>query len=320
MRFEAIAATTFGTVVHDVDWQSIDDRDFAELQARLDASGLLVFRGAFLDETSQARFARRFGAIEGDVDQARPIANRAADGTVLTPRDPTWLTLSYPTRYWHMDGTFNPIPPKVCLLSAVTLPATGSKTGFADLAAGYDALDDAIRVDVEGRRAFHSNLIGSTRVLPREHQQTMADFVGVRPVDGYYGLNYRADVPLRPLVRTHPTNGRKILMIGRHVFAVSGMSLDASEQFLADLEADACRGERVYDHAWQRGDLVVFDNRRVVHRVHPYDDQNDDRLLLNCRVKGDSVDAGLDDPRAADGVAIQHRELERLRRRAGLAR
>ena len=328
-----VAGSTFAATVNGVDVTRIDSASWAQVTAALDTHGVLVFPGQHLSPEAQAAFAKRFGAIEGGkaeptgapapeaqranaVDRARPISNRGSDQRVLTPRDGTWLTLSYPTRHWHMDGTFNPVPPKVCLLSAVSLPPGGSQTAFADLCAAHDALDAEKQGSLEGLHAYHSNLIGTTRVLPARYQRNLTELVGETPVDGYYGLGYRADAPLRPLVNRHPSTGRKVLFVGRHVFRVSGMSPEDSETFLQNLEREACRAPRIYEHDWRVGDLVVFDNRRTLHRAIPYDERSGTRILLNSRVVGDvTTDAGMKGRAADCSVEVQHDELVRLRRR-----
>jgi alpha-ketoglutarate-dependent taurine dioxygenase len=279
---------------------------------------MLIFTGQHLSADTQATFARRFGPLQGgsDADRAHSISNLRPDKTVITERDPTWLTLSYPTRYWHMDGTFGAIAPKICLLGAASVVSQGGQTAFADMSAAYDALDPDTKDRMGNLNAYHSNLVGTTRVLPKPNQAYLHTLVGDTPQDGHYGLGMSADCPLRPLVKYHPVTGRPSLFIGRHAFGVSGMSLAASERFLSELETFACQPPRIYEHEWQIGDLIVFDNRRLLHRVRPYDERAETRELLNCRVVGDAqTDAGLDTKEARLSIKVQHNELARLRSR-----
>jgi alpha-ketoglutarate-dependent taurine dioxygenase len=219
-----------------------------------------------------------------------------------------------------MDGTFNPVPPKICLLSAMSMPARGGQTVFADMCAAYDALDGPTQERIADLSAYHSNLIGTTRVLPQPNQADLARLVGDAPKDGYYGLRYRADAPLRPLVKTHPVTGRPALFVGRHAFGIPGMSAEASESLLKELERSACRPPRIYEHEWRLGDLIVFDNRRLLHRACIYDERRETRELLNCRIAGDAqTDAGLATLEAQRSVEVQRAELARLRGRNAAA-
>lgn len=317
---EQLTGTTFGAVIKDIKLEGLSAETWSEIEALLYEHGVLIFPSQHLSAETQASVALYFGELDGShsdhSDRARSISNWIDDETVLTDRDPTWLTLTYPTRYWHMDGTFNPIPPKICLLGATSISAGGGQTGFADMCAAYDALTEPTKRKIENLAAYHSNLIGTTRVLPPNNQQVLADFVGDQPIDDHYGLRYRADAPLRPLVKRHPVTGRSILFIGRHAFRVTGFTPEASESFLAELEAAACCAPRVYEHNWEMGDLIVFDNRRLLHRVLPYDEQGPKRELLNCRIVGDEYDdLGLTTRPATQSIGVQQDELMRLRRR-----
>ena len=91
---------------------------------------------------------------------------------------------------------------------------------------------------------------------------------------------------LRPLVKVHPETGRPALYIGRHAYGIPGLSEAESEQLLDDLLTFACQPHRTYCHPWQPGDVVLWDNRCVLHRARPYD-RREGRLMKHTRVKGE---------------------------------
>ena len=319
-KVEPLPGATFGAVITGIDLTNLSSAMWADIEAAFHEHGMLIFPAQYLAADAQAIFAKRFGSLEGGgpkrADGARSISNRRPDRTALTERDPTWLTLSYPTRHWHMDGTFNPVPPKICMLSAVSVPSRDGQTGFADMSAAYDALDQPTRDRIAGLNSYHSNLVGTTRVLSKPNREYLHTLVGDTPQDGYYGLRMSVECPLRPLVKNHPVTGRPSLFLGRHTFGIPGMSPEESERFLNELETFACRPPRIYEHKWQVGDLIVFDNRRLLHRACPYDEQGETRELLNCRITGDAqTDAGLATVEAQRSVEVQRAELARLRRR-----
>jgi alpha-ketoglutarate-dependent taurine dioxygenase len=320
LKVEPLPNATFGAAITGIDLTNLSSALWVVVESAFNEHGMLIFPEQQLAADTQATFAKRFGSLQGGRpkgdDRARSISNRGSDKTVLTEQDPTWLTLSYPTRYWHLDGTFAPVPPKICMLSAVSVASRGGQTGFADMSAGYDALDQDTKDRIADLNAYHSNLLGTTRVLPKPNREYLRTLVGDAPQDGYYGLRFSAECPLRPLVKYHPITNRPSLFIGRHAFGIPGMSLEASERFLNDLETFACQPPRVYEHTWQIGDLIVFDNRRLLHRACPYDEQGETRELLNCRIAGDAqTDAGLATEEAQQSAEVQHTELVRLHSR-----
>jgi alpha-ketoglutarate-dependent taurine dioxygenase len=107
--------------------------------------------------------------------------------------------------------------------------------------------------------------------------------------DGYsgYGLDVK-EPPLRPLVKVHPETSRKALTIGRHAYGIPGMSQAQSEALLDELCTFACQPPRTYHHHWTAGDIVVWDNRCLMHRACPWD-MRQPRVMYHSRIAGDPV-------------------------------
>ena len=110
--------------------------------------------------------------------------------------------------------------------------------------------------------------------------------IGHRPKEAAISGFRTEGAPLRPLVKVHPVTGRKALYIGRHAHAIPGLAEDASEALLDDLVSFACRPPRVLRHQWSVGDVVIWDNRAVLHRARPYD-YDQPRVMVHVRVAGD---------------------------------
>ena len=100
-----------------------------------------------------------------------------------------------------------------------------------------------------------------------------------------YGFN-ASDAPLHPLVKTHPVTGRKSLFIGRHAYEIPGMSIKDGQALLDDLLEFAVRPPRVYAHQWKPGDVMMWDNRCILHRACPYD-HSEIRIMRHVRVAGE---------------------------------
>ena len=279
--------TTLGATVTGLRLPELDDAGFAAVHRAWLRHALLIFPGQHLSRAEQVCFARRFGAIEqiggGDIVA---ISNVRADGRVRSYKPAEWddmMKVIVGNMAWHADSTYMPVMAKGAVFSAEVVPPEGGETGFADMRAAYDALDDAMRTRVEGMAAHHS-LRYSQAKLGHVHSADSA-YMG-------YGMDV-ADVPLRPLVKTHPETGRKSLLIGRHAHAIPGMDPLEAEAFIESLVERACRPPRVHTHHWQAGDVVLWDNRCLLHRAMPWD-LAQPRVMWHSRLAGDATaDAAL---------------------------
>ena len=287
IRIEKIAGPTFGARVLGVRVTDLDDAAFSRIRQSWVAHKLLVFPGQHLTREEQVAFAERFGELEIDLTE---LTNVKPDGRIATDeKEDLQLLILKGNFFWHCDSTFIPLQAKAGILSACAMPSVGGETEWVDLAAAYEALDPAMQARVEGLIAYHSVVRSSAKVhahfLGAERAAALA---AQRPVQTGPYADYGRDVdpPLRPLVKRHPETGRPSLNIGRHAYQISGMSEEDSEDFLGELMDFAARAPRVYTHKWTVGDLVVFDNRCLAHRVRPWK-EDEARVMLNSRVAGD---------------------------------
>ena len=280
MHIAPLPDTSFGAVVTGLRLAELDEAGFQALHAAWLQHALLVFPGQHLDRAQQIGFARRFGPIEriggGDIVA---ISNVLPDGRVRSYEPAEWddmMKVIVGNMAWHADSTYMPVMSQGAVFSAEVVPPTGGETAFADMRAAYDALDEATRALVHARSAHHS-LVYSQSKLGHVHGQGSA-YLG-------YGMDV-AGAPLRPLVKRHPETGRPSLLIGRHAHAVPGLDPAESERFLEGLVEAACQAPRVYTHHWTAGDVVVWDNRCLLHRAMPWD-LAQPRVMWHSRLAGD---------------------------------
>ncbi len=300
---------TLGAVVTDVDLGQINDEVWKEIHAAFLTYGLLIFPAQNqLDETSQGAFALRFGKTERlNPKQDRPTAtftNKKADGTLAQPNTPQYYMLKG-NEGWHTDSTYMPLASKAGMLMALTVPPEGGETEFADMRAAYDALDEATKEQLDGLSAYHSLY----------HSQAKLGYVF--KTDNLYGFHDKG-APLRPVIKTHPETGRKSIYTGRHAYGIPGMSDQESEALLDKLMEDACQPPRVYRHQWKVGDLIVWDNRCVMHRARPYDPSYT-RVLRASRISGEpesELAPTFADPQADAYYPSPSNESSRTERRA----
>lgn len=307
-KIEPIADKVFGAVVSKISLAELDDATFAELYRVFLDYGFLVFPEQFLSEQQNIEFGQRFGELEFG---ALPLANqhRNDDGEFkqMIDVDTQRMRTNIGNEAWHTDSTYWPISSKCALLSAVKVPKQGGQTELADMRAGFAALSDDLRQRVQTLSAFHST----------EYSQAndLGDFPQRDKSSIYHGEAY-----LRPLVKTHPETGIRNLFIGRHAFGIPGLKREESRRLLQTLlEHVVSEPQRVYQHQWREGDLLVWDNRALLHRACPYD-YSEPRVLIGTRVAGD-IPSELayypDDPRAKAGREALACELDILRAQAG---
>jgi len=265
----------FGATVTEVDVTDLDDESFDGLYAAWLEFGLLVFPGQHLSREEQDTFAGRFGDLEFG---ASPLSNvdkngrlRATDGT------DDMMQILVGNMGWHHDSTYMPVQAKGAVFSADVVPTEGGATGFADTATAYDELDAETRQRIAGLQARHSLY----------HSQAQIGHDGHTEQTAYSGYGFHdGPVSVRPLVKTHPETGRTVLTIGRHAHDVDGLDTPESIALLDALLDHTCRAPRVHHHQWAAGDVVVWDNRRLLHQATPWPfDQP--RVMWHTRIAGD---------------------------------
>lgn len=269
---------TLGAVVTDVDLSDLGDDEWDAIHRAFLEHAVLVFPDQHLDAASQREFGLRFGGLEAALVGARgvvTISNQDSDGSPRPDDDPVMAILRG-NEGWHTDSSYMPIAAKASILSAQVVPATGGETEWADMRASYALLDPSLQERLGGLAAYHS----------LEYSQARAGEVQ----EVGYGIGL-GEMPLRPLVKVHPETDRPALFIGRHAHDIVGLDPAESEQLLDGLLADACRPPRTYRHTWTAGDVVVWDNRCVLHRAHPYD-YREIRVMRHTRVAGDPASEG----------------------------
>ena len=236
----------------------------------MDRFAVLVFRDQQIDDARQLAFSRNFGTLEianSDVrrDEDRRLAPEVADvsnlgkGNAIMSREDRRRLFSLGNMLWHSDSSFKPTPAKYSLLHARVLPKPSpmgdGNTEFADMRAAYDALDHDLKAEINDLVCEHS-------------QQYSRGVLGVDFTDEERLRN--PAVPQR-LVRRHPGSKRRSLFLSAHAGAIRGMPVPEARALLRDLTEHATQRRFVYAHQWRLGDLVMWDNRAMMHRARRYD-------------------------------------------------
>ncbi len=260
----------------------INDAVFAAIRDAFEEYSVLLFRDQDLDDERQIAFSERFGPLENTVS-----ANSGGGGAFARqsnidietgepiPSDDKRMLYQKANMLWHSDSSFKSVPALCSLLSARIVPEEGGATEFADMRAAYDDLPEATKRRLEGLVAEHSLVWSRSLVDPAVTGMTEAQKAEVPPAR-------------QTMVRVNPVNGRKALYIGSHVFGILGWPDEEARAFVAELTEHATQPKYVLRHEWREGDMIVWDNRAVLHRATPFDTAKYRRLMQRTTVAGDA--------------------------------
>jgi alpha-ketoglutarate-dependent 2,4-dichlorophenoxyacetate dioxygenase len=227
---------------------------------------------AFLRAANEARLPTTFADVSNLDKNNTPFA-----------RDDRRRLFAIGNRLWHSDSSFKVVPAKYSLLHAVSIPSKGGNTEYADMRAGYDALDDETKAEVEELVCQHSQLfsrsiLGFTDFTEEERER-------FKPVH-------------QCLVRTHPVTKRRSLYLSSHAGGILGWPVPEARAFLRDLVEHATQRQFVYAHTWRVNDLVMWDNRQTMHRARPFP-AHEPRDMRRTTLAGDGPTASQVDATAS---------------------
>lgn len=246
---------TVGVEVRGVDVQRLlTDPDIPQwIHDTLEQHGVLVFRQLHLDDTSHCEFSKRLGPTEvfGSGE------NKEIFRVTLDPAKNPVAAYLRGTFDWHIDGLTDDIPIKATLLAAHGIADTGGETEFVSTYTAYDELTDDEKARFESVRVVHTIEAAQRRLEPN-------------PTDEMLAMWRSRPTKVQPLVWRH-YDGRKSIVWGPTAGEVIGMDKESGDVFLEEVLERSTTPDRVYRHEWQLGDLVIWDNRGVLHRALPYD-------------------------------------------------
>lgn len=231
---------------------------------------VLCFRNQKLSEAQQIAFTEQFGTLERHIARNRngnnPFINIVSN---LGPDGQPSGKLS--STRWHSDKSFRPLPSLATVLHALVMPPDGGETCFANMVAAYEALPDAEKEELNGVRVVHSWELSRERSGGKATPEEIAD----------------APPMAHPLVRTIPETGKKALFMGEHASYLEGQPIEAGYARLQQLTAHAIEERFVYRHKWTLGDVVMWDNRCLLHRANPnFDTARFPRVLQRTCLRG----------------------------------
>jgi taurine dioxygenase len=276
MRFEQVGQS-FVAEVMDVDLGRISDSEFRVLYKAWLEFGVLRIRGQSLNDGELQRFSNRFGPLEeipyGKIseEEKQKIKNRYV--TVISNIEVDGKPiggLGNKEATWHSDMTYIEDPPPASILMSLEVPELGGDTHFSDQKAAYLSLPNELVSRIENLSIKHNAAHTSVGDLRR----------------GFDPIKDPREAPgaIHSIVRTHDETQEKMLYLGRRELAyVVGFALEESEQLLNEVWRYAAMSENVWTQQWEIGDVIIWDNRRVLHRRDGFD-QSQRRLMKRCQV------------------------------------
>jgi len=276
MRVEQVGQS-FVAEVMDVDLGRISDSEFRVLYKAWLEFGVLRIRGQSLNDGELQRFSNRFCPLEeipyGKIseEEKQKIKNRYV--TVISNIEVDGKPiggLGNKEATWHSDMTYIEDPPPASILMSLEVPELGGDTHFSDQKAAYLSLPNELVSRIENLSIKHNAAHTSVGDLRR----------------GFDPIKDPREAPgaIHPIVRTHDETQEKVLYLGRRELAyVVGFALEESEQLLNEVWRYAAMSENVWTQQWEIGDVIIWDNRRVLHRRDGFD-QSQRRLMKRCQV------------------------------------
>jgi taurine dioxygenase len=257
--------------------RDMSPQTFAALYQAFLRHQVLVFPPLDLPPAAQVAFARRFGEVQVHVmsvyhadgfpelyrlsnldEQGRPNGKHPDKGTLA----------------WHTDGSWQRLTGQATIIYGERVPPRGGETHFCDMAGAYERLDAGWKQRIASLRAVHNLDFSRTR---RHAEDPLSD------------AQRRAKPPVdHPVVRVHPQTGRRCLYLGDHAESIVGLPYDEGRALIEELNALAvAHTDLRYEHRWQPHELIVWDNRSLLHRATAFDTARHARVVRRCTVLGE---------------------------------
>ena len=267
-----------GAEVRCGDLRTLDEAGFAALRQAWLENLVIVIRGQTLSDPELMAFGQRLGELDAAPlaktgnEKARAHEEVIVVSNVMEDGKPIGV-LRDAEVVWHSDNSYRDVPLSFSALYSLEVPPTGGDTGFANMYRALETLPADLRRRIDKLTIKHDMTYNSVGDL-REGFKPVTD---LRDAPG----------PSHPIVRTHAETGYNALYLGRRPNAyIDGLPVEESEQILEALWAHATQPQLTWHHQWRVGDLLIWDNRCVMHHREPFD-AGSRRVMHRIQGKGD---------------------------------
>ena len=270
----------FGAKVTGLDLgEELSAASVSAIERAIDNYSLLWFPEQSISDDMQLAFTQLLGDAEpshvklgqeGIIEYFISIGNVQGDGSVFGNEHPKTRFLTG-NNMWHSDSSFRKVPTYVSIMCAYEVPDEGGATQFVSQRTAFDRLPAKTQADVLPLITIHDYVFSRSKV----------------GVDAVSSSHANSLPPVRQrLVRRNPSTGRRNFYVGSHAREIEGWEFSKSRNLLNDLLARTTQAEHIYEHRWSPGDLVIWDNRCLLHRGSGYDADKYRRRMRQTRVRG----------------------------------
>lgn len=253
----------FGVIVPDIDLRNISLAQFSGIRSLFEQHSVLLFLNQKLTDDDHLKFASMFGPIEDRNAMFRGTAAvprigfvSNADGeSVYDENDVETLDLKA-NMLWHTDSIFLPVPALVNVLAAHELPGSGGETELASTRVGWEEMGEEMKSRFRNKVVRHSLKHSRSKVsgmLAKEEKHARRE-----------AMEWNA-------VWKNPVNGKESLYVASHSFGIRGIGDEEAQALIYEAIKFCTREGRVYSHKWKLGDVLVWDERAMLHRGRPWD-------------------------------------------------
>ncbi len=257
-----------------------DGEAYKAVREAFETHSLLVFRDQQIADDIQVAYSRAFGPLEltkvaslGANSFYSRLTNVGQQGEIVPP-DHRQVLVAKANALWHTDSSFKKTPALASVLSARVLPSEGGETEFTSTRLAWERLPADMQERLKNSVATHSYANSRDQIHP--DLANAEERKALPPVR--WRLNWR-----------NPSNDRRALYVASHAYGIDGMDDRDARQLLAQLLDEATRQEFVYSHQWRQGDVVMWDNRAMLHRGRPWDYKRE-RSMVRTTISASDAD------------------------------
>ena len=268
-----------GVEINDLDITKILDIGIInEISELLSKFSVVVIRDQNITNDQHIKFSECFGNLEqtkvgtdGSGSKLIILRNFDEDGNIMPPTDRQRLN-NLANKEWHSDSSFKKIPSKLSILSAKMIPSKGGDTEFLSMRAAYNSLPENLKLNIEEKVCWHDYSHGRLKIDP--NLVTSEEKKALPPVK-------------QKLVLNNKKYG-KSLYLGAHCSKIDGMTENESQNLLKEIYEFVDNKSFVYSHIWKPYDLIMWDNRSVLHRATPIKGKIEKRLMVRTTIAGET--------------------------------
>ena len=268
-----------GVEINDLDITKILDIGIInEISELLSKFSVVVIRDQNITNDQHIKFSEFFGNLEktklgtdGSGSKLIILRNFDEDGNIVPPTDRQRLN-NLANKEWHSDSSFKKIPSKLSILSAKMIPSNGGDTEFLSMRAAYNSLPENLKLNIEDKVCWHDYSHGRLKIDP--NLVTSEEKKALPPVK-------------QKLVLNNKKYG-KSLYLGAHCSKIDGMTENESQNLLKEIYEFVDNKSFVYSHVWKPYDLIMWDNRSVLHRATPIKGKIEKRLMVRTTIAGET--------------------------------